>query len=79
MENPSEYFMPLWVRPRQAARISGIGITKIYELLNAGRIESRRLDGARLISVASLRALGEEQAPQFPAGLEAARRRRTGG
>jgi hypothetical protein len=79
MKNASEDFVPFWVRPRQAAKMSGIGITKIYELLNAGRIESRRLDGARLISVASLLALGEAQEPHFPAGLAAARQRRIRG
>jgi hypothetical protein len=66
----------IWVRPRRATKISGIGLTKLYQLIAAGQIESRRLGGARLISVASLLALGEEQAPQFPAGLAAARQRR---
>jgi hypothetical protein len=69
----------IWVRPRRAAKISGIGLTKLYELIATGKVESRRLGGARLISVASLLALGEERVPQFPAGLAAARQRRVEG
>lgn len=64
MESGSEDFSPLWVRPRQAARISGIGVTKLYELLKTGRIDSRRLDGARLISVSSLKLLGVVDPPK---------------
>jgi hypothetical protein len=48
----------MWVRPRRACQITGLGLTKLYELINDGRVESRRLDGARLISVDSLRRLG---------------------
>jgi hypothetical protein len=73
----------IWVRPRRAAKISGIGLTRLYELIAAGPaaggVESRRLGGARLISVSSLLALGEEQAPQFPAALSAARQQRAEG
>jgi hypothetical protein len=69
----------IWVRPRRAAQISGLGLTRIYQLIGNGQIESRRCGGARLISVNSLLALGEEQAPQFPAGLAAARHRRVTG
>ena len=66
----------IWVRPRRAAQICNLGLTRIYELIGTGEVESRKCGGARLISVASLLALGEEQAPQFPAGLAAARHRR---
>jgi hypothetical protein len=66
----------IWVRPRRAAKISGLGLTKIYSLLSSQALESRLCGGARLISVASLLTLGEEQAPQFPARLAAARLRR---
>jgi hypothetical protein len=76
---PLDEYGAIWVRPRRAAQISGLGLTRIYELIGNGQIESRRLGGARLISVASLLALGEEQAPQFPAGLAAARHRRVTG
>jgi len=69
-------FGAIWVRPRRAAKISGIGLTKIYSLLSSQALESRLCGGARLISVASLLALGEERSPEFPAGLAAARRRR---
>jgi hypothetical protein len=69
----------IWVRPRRAAQISGLGLTRIYELIASREIQSRKCGGARLISVASLLALGKEQAPQFPAGLAAARQRRVTG
>jgi hypothetical protein len=66
----------LWVRPRRAAKIKGCGLTKIHEFIKLNRVLSKRIDGMRLIYVPSLLALGEEQAPQFPAGLAAARARR---
>jgi hypothetical protein len=64
----------LWVRPRRAAQICGIGLTRLYELLSSGEVESRRLKGARLVSVASLMALGQPEALRSPTGLAAARR-----
>lgn len=36
-------------RPAQAAEIIGVSRAKVYELLDAGRIPSRKLGTARLI------------------------------
>lgn len=57
VENTSR---PIWVRPREAARLAGVGLTRLYELLNENAIESRKLGKARLISVASIERLGAE-------------------
>ena len=48
----------LFVRPREACRLASIGLTRLYELINAGTVESRKLGSSRLISVESLRRLG---------------------
>jgi len=50
---------PIWVRPKEAARLAGIGLTKIYEMLASGQLISRKIGRMRLVSVASIRALGE--------------------
>jgi excisionase family DNA binding protein len=40
----------LLLTPIEAARALGIGRTKVYELMAAGRLRSVRLDGCRRIS-----------------------------
>jgi excisionase family DNA binding protein len=46
----------LVVTPREACRLMGCGITRLYEMIGAGEIESY-LDGrARRITMASIRA-----------------------
>lgn len=55
---------PLWVRPAEACRLSGLGLTRLYELLNTGELESRKLGAARLVSVASIERLGVEVKPE---------------
>ncbi len=50
---------PLFVSPREAARILGIGLTKFYELLTAGDLEARRLGNRTLVDTASIAALAE--------------------
>ena len=50
---------PLWVRPKRAIQIIDCGLTKFYELVADGRVETKKLDGMRLVSVASLKKLGE--------------------
>ena len=40
-----------------AMRASGIGQTKLYELIKKRRLKSTKVDGRRLILVASLRQL----------------------
>jgi hypothetical protein len=51
---------PIWVRPAVACQMASIGLTKLYELIADGQVVSRKLGGARLVSVASLESLGED-------------------
>lgn len=51
---------PIWVRPREGARLAGCGIVKFYELLNSGLVESTKVDGMRLCRVASIERLGQQ-------------------
>jgi len=48
--------LPLWVRPREAARLLGCGLTFMYDLIAAERVVSRKM---RLISTESLLRIGE--------------------
>jgi len=48
--------VPLTLPPKAAAARLGIGRTKMLELIGAGRIEARKLDGRIRVSVASLDA-----------------------
>jgi excisionase family DNA binding protein len=47
------------VRPREAARLIGCGLTKIYQMLASGELGSRKIGNMRLISLASIKTLGE--------------------
>lgn len=49
-------------RVRDASRVSGIGITKLYALMKDGRLEKRKVGGMTLIPAASLQALIEGEA-----------------
>ena len=40
--------------PTEAARISPIGLTKIYELMNTGQIRFKKVAGRRVIPAAEL-------------------------
>lgn len=44
----------LLVCPEDAARVLGIGRTKVYELIRRGELRSVRVDGLRRIPVAAL-------------------------
>jgi len=44
----------LLVRPEDAARVLGIGRTKVYELMRSGALRSVRVGGLRRIPVAAL-------------------------
>ncbi|HWV36880.1 MAG TPA: helix-turn-helix domain-containing protein [Vulgatibacter sp.] len=46
---------PMAVRPEQAARMIGVGRTKVFELIAAGEIRAFYVGRARLIDVADLR------------------------
>ena len=45
---------PLAVSDREAARLLGIGKTKLRELLKSGRIQSARIGGRLVVPVASI-------------------------
>ena len=51
------------VCPEDAARVLGVGRTKVYELMRSGALRSVRVGGLRRISVAAL--------AEFVARLEA--------
>lgn len=46
-------------RVKDASRVSGIGVTSLYNMMNDGRLEKRKVGGMTLIPAASLRALLE--------------------
>jgi hypothetical protein len=48
---------PITVNINEARRLSGLGTTKLYELMAAGRLEGSKLDGRRLIVFSSLNKL----------------------
>jgi len=47
---------PITVRIREACRITGIGRSKLYELIQAGEIATVKVGAITLIPVASLEA-----------------------
>ena len=51
---------PIWVRPKAAAKLGGFGLTRCYELINEGQLKTRKVGGMRLVSVASIEALGTD-------------------
>jgi hypothetical protein len=52
-----------WGRPKQALKVVPCGLTKFYELLNSGRIRSKKVDGMRLVDLDSCEQLGENLTP----------------
>jgi excisionase family DNA binding protein len=50
---------PLYVRPKEAARLLGIGLTRVYELLHDGTLDSLLIGRSRLITFASIKRLGQ--------------------
>ena len=52
---------PLTVRIPVAVQLTGIGRSKIYELIKAGKIDTVKVGASTLITVASLRRLVEKQ------------------
>jgi excisionase family DNA binding protein len=52
---------PLCVRVNVAARMIGIGRTKLYELIGNGEVEAIKVGNATLIPTASLSAFVERQ------------------
>lgn len=52
----------IWVRPKQAERIANVSSTTIKLLVREGTVKSVKCGRSRLISVQSLRDLGQAQA-----------------
>lgn len=53
--NTTNEFVPLAVSINDAAKMSGIGRTKLYEAFNAGYLKPRKLGAKTLIIVDDLR------------------------
>ena len=55
---------PLLVSIADAAKALSIGRTSVYELINSGALETRKMGRRRLVTVASIKRLaaGEESA-----------------
>lgn len=60
----SETPRPVWCRPKEACRLTGLGLTRLYQLLNDGTLKSRKLGKSRLVSIASIEALGSDVRPE---------------
>ena len=50
---------PIWITIKECIRISGIRRTRLYELIKNGTIKTIKIGGKRLVSFASIEALGE--------------------
>jgi hypothetical protein len=55
MPNHKSDLEPLAVSPKQATHLVPIGITKLYEAINSGVLESRVVNGRRWINFQSLK------------------------
>ena len=53
-EPPTE---PISVRIREACRLTGVGRSKLYELIAAGKVETVKIGRITLVPMSSLRAL----------------------
>jgi excisionase family DNA binding protein len=53
------FIRPLTVRIRDACRLTGIGRSKLYELIAAGEVEVVKVGAITLVPVSSLRSLLE--------------------
>jgi excisionase family DNA binding protein len=57
---------PLVVPPRQACQMLSVGLTRLYELLHEGALESYRHGRSRRITTKSIRAYIERQIAASP-------------
>ncbi len=57
MNTPNNEPQPLAYSIKEACRVSTLGRTRIYQLINEGRLESRKIGKRTLIPAAFLRAL----------------------
>jgi excisionase family DNA binding protein len=53
--NDDRKALPLTVRVREACRLTGIGRSKLYELIAAGEIEIIKVGSITLVPIASLK------------------------
>ncbi len=47
----------IWARPATAAKLIDCSVARVYQLMDCGRIKAIKLEGMRLVSVASIKAL----------------------
>ena len=52
---------PICVRVNDAARMIGVGRTKLYELISSGELETVKIGKATRVTIASLRDLVRRQ------------------
>jgi excisionase family DNA binding protein len=52
----SDFSRPLVVSPRQACRLLSVGLTRLYEILNAGKLDSFMVGRSPRITLASIHA-----------------------
>jgi len=57
MTSDKEKLEPLAVSPKQATQLVPIGITKLYEVINSGKLKSKIVNGRRWIDYQSLKQL----------------------
>jgi hypothetical protein len=75
MQSPTRLVIqPRWLRVSDACARSGIGITKLYELIRTGRVSSILLDGKRLIDAESVDNLADVAATPPTVGKVVMRR-----
>jgi excisionase family DNA binding protein len=53
----------IWCSVDEAIRISGISRSLLYELMNDGRLKSTKAGKKRLVSVESIKSLGDAPPP----------------
>jgi excisionase family DNA binding protein len=51
---------PIFVSPKEAARLLSLSRSRVYELMDAGAIESTRIGTRRVIPVSSLHAFAAQ-------------------
>ena len=68
-EPENEIAQPLVVAPREACRMLSIGLTRLYQILQDGDLESYRDGACRRITVASIKTYVERQLVANPGRL----------
>ncbi|WP_273303517.1 helix-turn-helix domain-containing protein [Sphingomonas ursincola] len=52
---------PLLISVQEAARMLAVGRTSIYELINSGELETKKLGRRRLVTIDSIRRVAGKQ------------------